>query len=301
MSLGSRLGSPKAPSGADAEREPEALEARDLAIGFARAGRRSGGARAAERDDAHVLAAHLSFRVERGEALVLLGPNGAGKTTLLETLLGLRPALEGHVLLGGRDVRAYASRERACAIGYVPQASTFDFAFRVRDLVAMGRAPRLPLFALPAREDLRIVDEALEHLGIGHLADAREPELSGGERRLVLVARALAQKTRFLLLDEPTANLDYGSQRRVLMELDGLVRSGIGLIMTSHSPGHAFVCGTHAAFLDRRGGFTVGSVSEVITEERLARVYGVPFRIVSCPSDHGAVRACIPALGAPVD
>lgn len=271
----------------------DALEGNDLTIGYPSAspgpGRKSGTGR-------RVIAAHVSVRVVPGQCLVILGPNGSGKTTLLRTLLGGSAPLAGEVLLGGKRLLAYSTQQRARSLAYVPQSCKFEFPFRVLDLVAMGRAPHLSLFASPGHQDFLAAEAALAQLGIGHLADARESEISGGERQLVLIARALVQQTRFLLLDEPTANLDLDNQARVLGKIDQLVKSGISIVMTSHAPGHAFVCATQVALLDRHGQFAVGPVTDLLTEKRLAQVYGLPIRLVTVSSANGVLRTCVPDL-----
>lgn len=271
----------------------QAIEVAHLAIGYEGLRRAFGGKASCS---ARILSSDITFRVELGQALVILGPNGSGKTTLLRTLLGLHPPLSGEVLVDGERVLACSPQQRARLLAYVPQAYHCDFAFTVRDMVAMGRAPYLSSFAPPSESDLARADRALRRLGIAHLAEASESQLSGGEQRLVLIARALAQESRFFLLDEPTANLDVANERRVLAHVRALARAEFGVVMTSHAPGHAFACATHAALLDRRGHFEVGPVADVLTEESLARVYGVAMRIVSIPTMQGEIRTCVPDL-----
>lgn len=202
------------------------LAARDLAIGH-------GGRR---------IAAGLDFALAEGEVLCLLGPNGGGKTTLLRTLLGLIPPLAGEVLLEGRPIGAWPRRDVAHRLAYVPQAGQGGFAYAAREVVAMGRAARLPLLAVPGARDLALAEAALARLSVGHLAARPVTELSGGERQLVLIARALVQEARALILDEPTASLDFGNQARVLEEVRALaVRDGLAVLMTTHQPDHALL------------------------------------------------------------
>jgi len=271
----------------------DAIRATGLCIGFIAEKRGWFSARA---NDRRTIATQVTFELRKGQSLVILGPNGAGKTTLLRTLLGLIPALAGTVELGSVDLLHCNPKQRARLLGYVPQSQRFGFGFRVRDLVAMGRAPFLPAFALPTKNDLAMADSALERLGISHLANVSSAEMSGGEQRLMLIARALVQQSPFLLLDEPTANLDFANQVRVLRHLEALSRSGLGIIMNSHSPGHAFACGTSAGFLDREGQFNVGNVADMVTEERLSAVYGIPVRIVTVQTDEGPMQTCVPEV-----
>jgi len=243
-----------------------------------------------------VLARDIAFQVQLGQCLVILGPNGAGKTTLLRTLLGLQTPLAGSIRFSGRDAGDFSLRERARWLAYVPQARKFEFAFRVIDLVAMGAAPRLTSLAMPSEHDYQLAHASLEQLGIAHLTDAEEPKLSGGEQQLVLLARALTQRSRFLLLDEPTASLDLKNQQRVLDQVTALARTGLGVIMISHAPAHAFRCATHVALFGRDGQFSVGDVDSMLTEERLSAVYEIPVRILTQVTARGVLRTCLPEI-----
>jgi iron complex transport system ATP-binding protein len=287
VNLAMRAHEPVAPSNNDA------IKVEGLCIGFAVEKR---GWLTTRANGTRIIAKQVTFELKVGQSLVILGPNGAGKTTLLRTLLGLIPALRGTVTVGDVNLLHCNPKQRARLLGYVPQSQRFGFGFCVRDLVAMGRAPFLPAFALPSKRDLALADASLERLGILHLAKVSATEMSGGEQRLMLIARALVQQSPFLLLDEPTANLDFGNQARVLRHLDALSRSGLGIIMNSHSPGHAFACGTSAAFLDRKGQFEVGNIVEMVTEERLSAVYGIPVRIVTVQADEGPMQTCVPEV-----
>jgi len=260
------------------------LTVEDLCIGYPQRRARS----------ARVLARDIAFQVELGQCLVILGPNGAGKTTLLRTLLGLQAPIAGRVRFAGRDASDFSLRERARWLAYVPQARKFEFAFRVIDLVAMGSAPRLSSLAMPSEGDYVLAHASLEQLGIAHLAEAEEPKLSGGEQQLVLLARALTQRSRFLLLDEPTASLDLKNQQRVLSQVAVLARAGLGVIMISHAPAHAFSCATHVALFGRDGQFSVGDVDSMLTEERLSAVYEIPVRILTQVTAQGVLRTCLP-------
>lgn len=259
--------------------QPDSIVVSDLSIGYSAA---------------EPIARHINFSVAAGQALFILGPNGAGKTTLLRTLLGLNEPLAGSVSLAGRDARTCSRRERARLLAYVPQARRFEFSFRVLDLVAMGSAPRLSRFAMPTRTDYELAARALAWLGIEQLAQAEEAKLSGGEQQLVMIARALVQQTPFLLLDEPTAHLDFSNQARVLAQIGALAQAGLGIIMISHSPAHAFACATHAALLGRHGELEVGTVDEMLTESRLSRIYELPVRVVSVDTPRGPLRTCLP-------
>lgn len=242
----------------------------------------------------------VSFVLDDGEFLCLLGPNGVGKTTLFKTLLGLLPSRGGRVLLRGEDISNWSRKRFATQVGYVPQAHTPPFAFRLVDVVAMGRTAHLGPLSSPSRHDMRMAGEALEALSIGHLAERPCTEVSGGERQLALIARALVQKPALLMLDEPTANLDFGNQVRVLGHIARLVRDeGMTAIMTTHDPNHALRHASRAAVIGRDGAFRVGAPAEIVTEEFLRVTYGVRGHIVETILDGGdPLRICLPVAEA---
>lgn len=239
-----------------------------------------------------------SFVVRPGEWLFLLGPNGTGKTTLFKTILRLLPPLAGRIRLDGENVAEWSARRFAARVGYVPQAQVTPFPFRVHDVVAMGRAAHLGPFATPGARDRTIAEQALRDLGILPLRDAAYTTLSGGERQLVLIARALAQQPVVLVMDEPTANLDFGNQIRLLAHVRRLVaRGGIAVLMTSHDPNQALLYADRAAAVGRDGSLLVGKPTEIVTESYLHAVCGVDVRIaeVVCP-DGRLARLCLPML-----
>ena len=187
-----------------------------------------------------------------GEVLALLGPNGGGKTTLLKTLLGLLAPKAGEVRLGDRPLASYGSRERARLIAYVPQSHAATFAFTVETVVLMGRTAHGNLFSRPTAADRAVAARVLERFGIAHLAERPYTMISGGERQLALLARALAQEPQFIVLDEPTASLDFGNQGKVMREIRALAASGHGVLFTTHDPNHAMRAADRA-FLLRQG------------------------------------------------
>jgi iron complex transport system ATP-binding protein len=238
------------------------LEAHDLAFGFH--GRAVG----------HIAA--LTLR--GGEAICLLGPNGAGKTTLFRTLLGLLPPVAGRVILDGDDLATLERAEVARRIAFVPQAAPLVFDYSLLEMVEMGRVSRLGSFARPSRADTALALDALERVGLGGLAQRSFGEVSGGERQLALVARALATGAAHMVLDEPAAHLDFANQARLLAELGRLRADGIAILLCSHDPDHAARLGGRALLLD--GGTTLaeGPAGEVLTAENLSRLYGVDVR-----------------------
>jgi iron complex transport system ATP-binding protein len=218
----------------------------------------------------------LSVALAGGEVLALLGPNGGGKTTLLKTLLGLIRPHAGAVRLAGKPLGRYSARERARLIAYVPQFHAPTFAFSVETVVVMGRIAHSGLLGRPSAADHATARRMLERFGIVQLADRPYPMISGGERQLTLLARALAQEPQFIVLDEPTASLDFGNQGKVLREIRALAAAGLGILFTTHDPNHA-VRAADRAFLLRDGTrIAEGEVDAVLTQERLETLYGAP-------------------------
>jgi iron complex transport system ATP-binding protein len=235
----------------------------------------------------------VSFRLDAGEVLCVLGPNGGGKTTLFRTLLGLLPAHAGAVTLENRDLHTLSRREIARRIGYVPQGHSAYFAFTVREFVLMGRTAHLGVFSTPSKKDREVAARALESLGIGELADKPVTEISGGERQLALVARALAQEPKLLVLDEPTASLDFGNQVRVLQKIGALAGSGIAILFSSHDPDHAFLCARRALLLAEGRVLEIGAPRDVIRPDTLERLYRVSVQVLPLP---GGMHTCLPGI-----
>ncbi|WPC40372.1 ABC transporter ATP-binding protein [Clostridium sp. JS66] len=240
---------------------------------------------------------NISMNVNSGEILCLLGPNGVGKTTFFKTILGFLKLKGGEILVDGKNIHSCSRKQLAKIIGYVPQSHTPPFPFKVFDVVLMGRTAHLSMFSSPTKEDREIVEGTLEDLKIDYLRDKIYTEISGGERQMVLIARALAQDPKILIMDEPTSNLDFGNQIRVLEQINKLSQRGLAIIMTSHYPNHAFLCSTKVAFMQRNNVFTVGSVDEVVTEDNLKEAYGINVKIINTFNSKGDnVKACIPMI-----
>ena len=211
-----------------------------------------------------------------GEVLALLGPNGGGKTTLLKTLLGLLAPKAGEVRLGDRPLASYASRERARLIAYVPQSHVATFAFTVEAVVLMGRTAHGNLFSRPTAADRAVAARALERFGIAHLRERPYTMISGGERQLALLARALAQEPQFIVLDEPTASLDFGNQGKVMREIRALAAAGHGVLFTTHDPNHAMRAADRAFLLREGARIAEGAIGAVLNRAQLEALYGAP-------------------------
>jgi iron complex transport system ATP-binding protein len=215
----------------------------------------------------------LDVTLATGEVLALLGPNGSGKTTLLKTLLGLLRPKAGQVRLGNKPLNNYSIRERALVIAYVPQVHISTFAFTAETVVLMGRTAHGSLLSRPSAKDRAVAQAALERFGIAALATRPYTMISGGERQLVLLARALAQEPQFIVLDEPTASLDFGNQGKVMNEVRALAKSGHGILFTTHDPNHALRAADRAYLLRDGTRIADGPVAKVLTREQLQVLY----------------------------
>jgi len=176
----------------------------------------------------------VSFELAAGEVMCVLGPNGGGKTTLFRTVLGLLEKHSGSITLDGRPIESLSRAGIARLIGYVPQGHSGYFAYTVRDFVLMGRTAHLGIFSAPSAKDHGVALRALESLGMAHLAERPVTEISGGERQLALVARALAQEPRLLVLDEPTAGVDPAGSREIRDLILDFKKRGITVLLCSH-------------------------------------------------------------------
>ena len=238
---------------------------------------------------AHPVLRDVSFRAEPGQLVAVLGPNGAGKSTLFRCMLGFLPHYQGSISLCGRDVRHLPRRELARLAAYIPQSSQPLFDYTVRDTVLMGADP----FHAPGRRQQETADRALEQLGIQDLWDRGVNEISGGQRQLALIARAMAQQARILLMDEPTASLDYGNQFRLLRQVRALADSGYTVLLSTHNPEHAFRFATHALVLQDGGVRAWGPVKETLTEELLRDMYRIPLTVADIPLAGGPAKGCV--------
>ncbi len=240
----------------------------------------------------------ITFELNNHDILCLLGPNGTGKTTLLRCILSLHKPKGGVIRLDGRDIQKIHARRRAELMAYVPQATTVAFPYKAEDIVLMGRVSHLALGARPGKKDRKLAEEAMERLSISHLRDYSFNEMSSGEKQMVLVARALAQQARILVMDEPTANLDYCNQVKMLQVIKNLAAQGYAILMTSHYPDHAFLACTQAILM--RDGLIMaqGAPEEVVTTENLTRLYATPVCVTETRLDFKdtLTKVCVPVM-----
>lgn len=236
---------------------------------------------------------NIGFTLQKGEFLSILGPNGVGKSTLFKCILGLLSGYTGQVLIDGRDTRSFSVREAACHMAYIPQSSRPVFNFSVSDIVLMGVTGSLSPFRTPGKKEQERCRWALKKMGIAHLAHRCYHRLSGGEQQLVLIARALAQNAPILMLDEPTANLDFGNQLLVLEQTRALTAEGYTIIQTTHNPEHSYLFSDRILALQGGRVLTEGTPAEVITSETMQALYQVDTEVLPLYNDQ--VRICIPA------
>lgn len=245
----------------------------------------------------------ISFSLSKGEILCLMGPNGCGKTTLLDTIMSIHQPDEGSITLLGEPIESFGRREIAQNIAYVPQIHHIVFPYTVEQIVLMGRTAHLGHFKEPRSKDLEYCFRAMERVGIGHLAKHPYSQLSGGEVKLVLLARALSQHTPLIIMDEPTANLDFKNELLFLESIADLCyKEGISILMATHSPEHAFYLESKglmvkAALMWNGRMVEYGQPHRVIREENIERVYGVKIRINNDYNELGVPMKTITLLG----
>lgn len=234
----------------------------------------------------------VSFDVESGSYMCLLGPNGAGKSTLFQCMLGLNGKYGGEIRVCGDNIRTLSEKQLAKRVAYIPQSSVHAFNYTVEDVVLMGTTALVGGFASPGERERRLALEALERLGIESLCDRKFQNISGGERQLVLIARALAQQAKILFMDEPTANLDYGNQCRVLDEIKRLASEGYTIVQSTHNPDQAFLYADGVLAISNGRVAAQGAPGEVLSGELMSRLYGVDVRVLDV--EGGSARICLP-------
>ncbi len=238
----------------------------------------------------------ISFDVERGSLCGLLGPNASGKTTLLKCINGVLSPGEGKVMVNGAPIHGMPRREVARLMAVVPQQMSLVFSFTALQMVVMGRSARLGALQLPSARDRAEARASMDELGIGGLAERPFNELSGGERQLVLLARALFQEAPILLLDEPTSHLDFRNQYLIMDVVHEMTHAkGVATIVTLHDPNLAARYCTHLVVLKEGRLHRKGRREEVFEEKTLSEVYGMGIEVHRVP---GAPPVVMPGPGA---
>lgn len=221
----------------------------------------------------------LSLEIPAGAVTAILGPNGSGKTTLLRILLGVLKPQAGVVRVNGRPQSEYSPRERSQLVGLVPQDEHIPFDFSVLEYVLLGRAPYLSPLSMPGPEDYAVAAQSVHTVGLDSLLHRPLPNLSGGERQLAAVARALAQQPKLLLLDEPTAHLDLSNQGRLLTIMRDLAAGGVTQVLTTHDPNLASSVAEYALLMRQGQVLHSGPTADMLTSERLSETYQAPVQV----------------------
>ncbi|MDO5696042.1 MAG: ABC transporter ATP-binding protein [Eubacteriales bacterium] len=243
----------------------------------------------------HDIVRGASCTLYPGRFTIVLGANGCGKTTFLKSVLGLMPVRRGRVRCGDNDLLVMTEKERAKRVAYIPQEHSVPYPFQIEDVVRMGRTPHLRGVSRERAEDVARARAAMETVGIDHLAKTPYNRISGGQRQLVLIARALAQEAPYLIMDEPTGNLDYGNQYRVLRIIQNLCDTRqLGVLMVTHDPAHCFYVGDEILMMQDGVFIEAGIPAEVLQEEKLAKIYRLPTAIRSVRVDGRSEQVCIP-------
>lgn len=226
----------------------------------------------------------VSFEAREGELTAVLGPNGAGKTTLFRCILGFLPDYTGSVTVDGDEAKRLPARELARRLAYIPQGHGQNFGYTVLDMVLMGTAHALPLFSMPGADEKKRALASLERLGIAHLRDKNIGKISGGEQQLVLMARALAQQSGTLVMDEPASALDFGNQDKLMSLARSLAREGHAVILSTHNPQHALFYADKAVALRNGRVIACGAPRDCLDETLLQTLYGVRVSLADTPS-----------------
>jgi len=229
----------------------------------------------------------INLSLKKNEILCLFGPNGCGKTTLLENILGLLKLQKGSIFLDKKDIKTLKENEIAKKIAYLPQIHNKTFPYKVKEIVLMGRAPYTSIFSAPSKRDHQKVDEVLKLVGINHLKNRPYINLSGGESRLVMLARALAQNSEIIIMDEPTSHLDFRNELEVLEIITALIQQKkISVIMATHFPNQAFYfknkgIKTTLALMNDKIIKLAGPPEEVLTEKNMKSIFNIKSKILS--------------------
>jgi iron complex transport system ATP-binding protein len=235
----------------------------------------------------------IALSIPQGKVTFILGANGSGKTTLLECLCGVRTVTAGEVTVDGTAIGLLRSRERARTLGYIPQIHEPVFAYTVWEVALMGRAPHLGFLSRPTGADWAAAERALESVGLWALRNRPYTTTSGGERRLTLIARGLAQGARYLLMDEPDAHLDPAYQHRILSNVTRLATDGFTAVISSHTPNNALLYADRVIFLANGRVIMEGTPADVVTPDNLEKAYGIPFEVIK---NSAGRRAVLPAI-----
>lgn len=236
---------------------------------------------------------NITFSAQYGQLLSVLGPNGVGKSTLFRCMLGLLSPSGGSTTIDGADISTLSPAQMSRKIAYIPQSHSPVFNFSVFDMVLMGTTAQMGPFSSPGKAQEAQAMEALSRLGIDHLKNRGYGSISGGERQLTLIARAMAQQARILVMDEPSANLDFGNRIRVMQTVRHLTQSGYCVIQSTHDPDQAYFYSDRILALYDGAVLAYGSPRDTMCNSLISTLYGVDVEVCSMRND--TVRVCVPA------
>lgn len=242
---------------------------------------------------AHEVLHSVSFRAEYGEFLSVLGPNGVGKSTLFRCMLGILPPSHGRTLIDGNDISSLSAAELSKRIAYIPQSHSPVFNFSVLDVVLMGTTAQLGKFSSPGKKQREQAVAALESLNISELRDRGYRNISGGERQLVLIARAMAQQAKILIMDEPSSSLDFGNRIRVMQTVKKLTECGYCIIQSTHDPDLAFRYSDKILAMYEGEVLACGTPEDTVCNAVISKLYGMKVEVFSLRED--SIRVCVPA------
>jgi len=234
----------------------------------------------------------MNISIPNGTLVNVLGPNGVGKSTLFRCILGLNNRYSGSIVVNGRDMASLSIKQRAREISYIPQSHASIYDYEVLDVVLMSTGTDLGMMRTPGKRHVDRAYEALERIGVTHLAHRAYTQISGGEQQLVLIARALAQNAKTIIMDEPTSSLDYGNTLRVLCCVRQLAKEGLSIVQSTHQPDQAFLYSDKTLVINEGRVFAYGSPKDVITRDLVGAIYGVDVEVNSLYGDK--VRVCVP-------
>ncbi len=237
----------------------------------------------------------INIKLEEGHILSVLGPNGIGKTTLLKCMIGLMPWSRGRSLLAGKDIRTLKPKEIWNMISYIPQTHGFSFSYTGLEMVMLGRSSHLGLFSQPGHREIEMAEAMMEKVGITRLADKDCNRMSGGELQMVLIARALINEPKLIILDEPETGLDFHNQILVLNMVEKLAHEeNIGAIMNTHYPTNAMSIADEALMMNRKGDRFYGSTGDILNESNISKSFDVNVVVDEIMYQNRTIRSVVP-------
>lgn len=238
---------------------------------------------------------NINIELDKGEILAVLGPNGIGKTTLLKCMIGLQKWRSGKTLLESRDISEIKPRDFWSKVSYIPQTHGFSFSYTGLEMVMMGRSAHIGTFSQPGKAEIEMAENMMEKVGITRLAGKDCNRMSGGELQMVLIAKALINEPKLIMLDEPETGLDFHNQILVLNLIKKLSHEeGISAIMNTHYPTNAMTTADKAFMMNRKAEFFYGTASEVLTEENISRSFDVNVVVDELRYNEKRIRSIIP-------